>query len=298
MSPVQQTRLQQARIWQIRLFSRWLVRLSKVPGCRPVIEAARPLLHPLVGYRRPFRTLREAENAIARYSAGGHSNPDNARIHLDLAKAARPSDYAALFHMRALLPELRHIYDFGGNAGNLYYCYSKYLDFPLDLQWSVYDLPPMLAVGRQVANGRGERRLRFTGRWDEAAGADLLIASGSLHYFPKPLPEMIAGLKEMPRYVFVNRTPLVEGRTAAAVQDAGSFLVACLLYNRSDLIRGFEMAGYELVDSWRAEEMAVSVPCYPEYCVPAYSGMFLRLKSTGRTTGTHLELLNYLPIQS
>ncbi len=120
---------------------------------------------------------------------------------MSMGEVARPSDYAALFHIQPLLPSIRTVFDFGGNAGNLFYCYSRYLQLPPDLIWTVYDLPKNRIVGAQIATEKGEKRLRFTGELSEADGVDLFIASGALHYFEQPLPDMIAGLRQLPRYI-------------------------------------------------------------------------------------------------
>lgn len=289
------TTIQRIRIKQIRVCSRWLNRFSMLRPLRPVLKAARPLLHPLTGYRRPFATLADAETAVARYSRQGHANPDNARIHLELAQKPRPSDYAALFHINAALPDIRTVFDLGGNAGNLYYSYSRHLPFHHSLAWTVFDLPAMTEIGRRIAAEKSDRRLRFSHSFDSAEAADLFIASGSLHYFPQPLPELIANLKAKPKYILINRTPLTDAEPTATIQDAGAFLVACRLYNKQDLLRGFDALGYDLIDSWSAEELSVQIPCYPELSVPSYSGMFLRNRSI-RTTSTSLELGNYLPV--
>ena len=119
-------------------------------------------------------------------------------------------------------------------------------------------------------------QLRFTGDWDDASQSDVLIASGSLHYFNEPLPRMVERLAHRPSYVLINRTPLTDGTPVATVQDAGTFRVACMLYNRRDLIREFDRVGYDLVDSWRAAELSLDVPGFPEHRVPEYSGLFLR----------------------
>jgi putative methyltransferase (TIGR04325 family) len=232
----------------------------------------------MTGYSRPFTTLQEATAAIAGYEGGGHSNPGHAKVLMKATEKAGPSDYAALFFLQPIMPLIRTVFDFGGNVGNLFYCYSKYLDLPSDLTWMVYDLPENIEIGEQIASNSGERRLRFTSSLNDGDGADLFIASGALHYFEPPLPEIIAKFKNRPHYVLVNRTPLVDGRPFATVQDAGTFRVACMLYNRDDLIRGFDAAGYDMVESWRALERSVVIPCYPDQSVPAYSGMFFQLR--------------------
>jgi len=276
--------VKRARVLQIRFCSRLLRRLSAVPLVFAFIRATRELplvrevLAAMTGYHRPFPALKDAAAAISGYEGPGHCDPEHARILMGTADEASPSDYPALFYIQPLLPHLRTVFDFGGNVGNLFYCYSKYLGIPSDLTWIVYDLPENNRIGEQIAKDHGERRLRFTDRLSDGNGADLFIACGALHYFDKPLAAMIADFPKKPRYVLINRTPLVDGPALATVQDGGTHRAACVLYNRSDLIREFEAIGYEMVDSWWAVERSLIIPCYPDRSVPAYSGMFFRYK--------------------
>ena len=230
----------------------------------------------MLGYHRPFASLAEACAAVAPYANQGHVNAENMECLLQTTEAARPSDYAVMFHMRPLLPALRHVFDLGGNAGNLFYCFEKYVQFAPGFIWTVNDLPDHLRHGEILARQRGATALRFSSDWMDAAKADLLIASGSLHYFDEPLPHMVARLPHKPAHILINRTPITDGAPVAAVQDAKTFRVACMLYNRSDLIREFDRVGYDLVDSWKAAELSLHVPGFPEHSVPEYSGMFLR----------------------
>jgi putative methyltransferase (TIGR04325 family) len=224
----------------------------------------RLLIHGMVGFRRPFNTLEEASDAASLFYSEGHATRENANRHIALALKPRPSDYAALFHLRSILPGVKHVFDLGGNVGNLFYCYSDYLELPTTLTWMIYDLPAMLSMGQELARERNETRLRFTDSFYDADGADLLIASGSLHYFAKPLGAMLADLEVKPKYVLINRTPLVEGRPTATVQEAEHLLAACNLFNREELLRDFQILGYEAADSWLAEELSLQIPCYPE----------------------------------
>ncbi len=238
-----------------------------------------PLYRKAVGYRRPFASLTEAKHAIAAYAASqdqGHDSLTNVRHHLELSSEARPSDYAALFHLAPLVPQLATVFDLGGNAGNLFYCYSRYLALRPDLRWQVLDLPGNMAAGEEIARERGAKGLRFTPDWSEAGGADLLIVSGSLHYFEKPLPDMLRELRVKPAHLLLNRTPLTEGPQAAAVQVACGFRLPCMLYNREQLLKDLEALGYRLIDQWKAAELSMEIPGYPEYSIPAYSGAFLK----------------------
>jgi putative methyltransferase (TIGR04325 family) len=94
---------------------------------------------------------------------------------------------------------------------------------------------------------------------------------------------MISELRRKPRYVLINRAALVDCPGFATVDDCGGYRLACFLYNRDELIRGFEFLGYELVDSWQIAEPEhfKIVTCYPDRSVTAYSGLFLRLNEPG-----------------
>ena len=280
--------LQRLRIQQVRfcsdllvvlgrsaLASRGLTLLRQLPLTRRLLEA-------VVGYKRPFASLEQAQTALSRFGSGGHGNPDNASLHLALARKPRTSDYAALYHLRLILPDVRRVFDLGGNVGNLYYCYEKYLEFASDLVWQVYDVPEMLEIGQRLALERGDTRLRFTDSLRDGEGCDLLLASGSLHYFAKPLGDIVAEWKQKPKYILVNRTPLADGAGSVTVQDARTYRVACNIFRKADLIESFERAGYAVADSWQVEELSIRIPCYPELSVPAYTGLFLRACSEGR----------------
>jgi putative methyltransferase (TIGR04325 family) len=159
------------------------------------------------------------------------------------------------------------------------------MHLPKNCIWQVFELPPSVEQGPRLAASRGETRLCFTGKWEEAEGAELVIASGSLHYFDPPLSAMVARLKEKPAYILVNRSPLIEGPTKAGVQDHPLYGAACVLYNRREAVGGFEAAGYELVDRWEAQERSLKIAGRPESSAHFYCGFFLRLKNMHRQPG-------------
>ena len=119
--------------------------------------------------------------------------------------------------------------------------------------------------------------LHFTSNWNEAAAADLLVVSGSLHYLERPLPDILRDLATLPKYLLINRTPLTDGDPVATVQVASGFRLAAMLYNRTALLREIAQLGYELVDEWKAPELSMDIPGYPEHTIPSYSGAFFRL---------------------
>ena len=229
----------------------------------------------MLGYRRSFRTLDEAERAVRPYAKGGHENPANAALQLELNRVAKTSDYAAFYYLRDRIPYIKSIFDLGGNVGNLYYCYRDYLPLGTDVIWTVYDLPETIVRGRALATERNVCNLQFTDDLQQAEGVDLFISSGSLHYFDKSLPEFIENIKQRPKYILINRAPLTEGPEFAVVQDAGFIRVACKLYNRSKLIADFKRLGYGVLGEWQAAELGVPVLDRPSSTVRAYTGLWL-----------------------
>ncbi len=272
------------RVKQIRFTARLLRAIEAQRGGNRLMRRVAtwpitaPILNAMLGYHRVFNSLSEAVAAAWPYAEGGFEHPEYANRQMSLAEAPRPSDYAALFHMRGLILDRAKIFDLGGSTGNLFYLYDRYLDLPPDCTWLVFDLPVWVESGQTLATNRGENRLRFTRKWEDAAGAELLIASGSLHYFATPLSEMVAGLPEKPSYILINRTPLIDGPAKATVQDGGNRRVACVLYNRREFVTAFEAIGYEVVDSWKAWELSLKHVGKPASSAHPYSGYFLRLK--------------------
>jgi putative methyltransferase (TIGR04325 family) len=232
----------------------------------------------LLGYRRSFGTLDEVMRAVKPYARGGHENPANVALHLELNRMARPSDYAAFYYLRDPLLCVKKIFDLGGNVGNLYYCYRDYLPLRKDVVWTVFDLPETISRGRTLASSRNVPNLQFTDDLQQASGADLFIASGSLQYFDRSLPELLESIGQRPRYILINRTPLIDGPDFAVVQDAGHIRVGCKLYNRSKLIAQFERLGYGVLGEWQAPELRLSVLDRPSSSVAAYAGLWLEYR--------------------
>jgi putative methyltransferase (TIGR04325 family) len=237
-----------------------------------------PILNAILGYHRVFDNFPEAVAAARPYAERGHEHPLGANKHMSLSEVPRPSDYAALFHIQNLITSCSRVFDLGGNVGNLFYCYNRYLNFSKDLVWQVYELPEMIELGQQIAMTRGGKQLQFTRNWSDASGADLLLASGSLHYFDPPVYHMLAKLPHKPLHILINRSPLIDGPTRATVQDGVNCRVGCILYNREQLIAAFEAIGYELIDRWQAAELSLIIVGKPEFSAVPYSGYYFRLR--------------------
>jgi putative methyltransferase (TIGR04325 family) len=274
-----------ARLAQIRKTASLILVLTRVRPVSRLITLARrwppvrAFFHCLVGYRHAFPSLAEANESASRFIAAGHDSVGNARLHINLARLPRPSDYPVLFHLGKQLEGPARLFDLGGNVGNLFYCYQDYLSFSPDLRWIVHDVPEMLEIGRSLASERMEHRLSFTDRMEDLRQADILLASGSLHYLESDLPELLRGFTERPRHLLINRTPLTDREPVVTVQDATVYLCACRQIPRKALIRGLEELGYQLIDSWSVPELSLPIPFYPESSIDEYSGLYLTLKA-------------------
>lgn len=275
------------RLKQITWTTRWVRRVSRFKTGQRLLRSFQTLpvtgaiYRAAVAYNRPFASLEEAHRAVLPYANMGHEHPLTAAEHLKFKKHNRTSDYAALFHITNILPEVHEVFDLGGCVGNLFYAYSEDIGGLSQVTWRVLDLPTHIEQGEALAKERGISQLKFTRDWSDAEGADLLIASGSLHYLETPLPKMLGELRKKPAYLLINRTPLTEGVPVAAIQDKVDYRVACMLYNRGELIRDLKQLGYVVVDEWRAPELSMEIPGYPEHRIGAYSGIFLRHEDKG-----------------
>jgi putative methyltransferase (TIGR04325 family) len=99
-------------------------------------------------------------------------------------------------------------------------------------------------------------------------GCDVLIASGSLHYFEQPQAEMLATLEVRPRHLLINRTPCTREDAGATedlitVQDNDSYMVPSKVHNVRKLVRSLEAAGHTLRASWPVYERHLWIRCIP-----------------------------------
>jgi putative methyltransferase (TIGR04325 family) len=276
--------LSRLRIFQIRAFASLLTSLgNRAFGRRLIIRirsnrVSQVMLNACLGFRRAFPSFAAAQACASKYIQSGHEHPDELRFHTSIADTVRESDYPVLFYLAPLVSGLRNVFDLGGNVGNLFYAYRSKLDFPATLTWTVYDLPMKKPLGEELAAERAESRIRFATKLEEVSGCDVLIASGSLHYFEQPLHEIIRTLPSPPKHVFANRMPCSSGPDVITVQDNRSYLVPCKLHSRTTLVNGMLTLGYELQCEWPIHERRLVVPTHPDLSSRNYSGFYFQKK--------------------
>jgi len=193
-----------------------------------------PILNALLGYLRVFDDLPQAVAAAEPYSAGGHLCSLIGTLHfVALGIPAAQRLCGSLSYARSnrwLVQDFRSWWKCGQSVLLL----QAVLNLTPQLVWQVYDLPMWTEEGRRLAAERGEKQLQFTRNWEDASGVDLLLVSGSLHFFDPPVYHMVAELPEKPAHILINRSPLIDGPTKATVQDGNNHRTARILYNRGN----------------------------------------------------------------
>ena len=244
------------------------------------------ILRQLGRHHGVFDSFKDAWAAAAEDRHAGHDHPDSVRYSIELASSLRPSDYAALYWLLRLSPS-SSILDYGGSVGNLFYNYCPFLSDHASLTWIVNDLPSVIAEGRRLAVERGvAHQLSFTETLQDAPETEILLASGAIHYWEHEIEEFFAQLRGRPEHVIVNRTPLHESaRAFITIQRNENYAVPCIVRNAGEFIASFERLGYVLVNRWRALELAINMPLFPEKAVPWYSGFYFRLERRSRAVG-------------
>jgi putative methyltransferase (TIGR04325 family) len=170
------------------------------------------------GHQRMFRGLyRDFTSAAAAAPPGrqvGYDGDATATRHAHERRFIFPSDYPVLFWLDRLLPGTRLLFDVGGDVGNRYLAFRKYLTYPESFTWLVNDISAVVALGRTIAEQKAAAHLAFTMDFARLGEAEILLASGVLqvledwngflHRAPRP-----------PRHLLVNRTPVGEPETGA-----------------------------------------------------------------------------------
>jgi putative methyltransferase (TIGR04325 family) len=224
-----------------------------------------------------YGSFEEAKRAIPKNRLVGYDQPEMAAMYRERTLRVYPADYPVLYWLSKFMPGTRRLLDFGGHVGLQYYSYQRYLQYPEGLKWTICDVPEVIKAGRELAAERGATGLTFTQSFDEAEGADVLLTSGSLQFLEGDfLPNALAKIKRRPPHFLVNRTPVHPSKQYVTLHDNGPACHAYTVFDRGRFLSTARSLGYELVDEWEVAELHFSIPCYPDYDVPAYSGFYFR----------------------
>ena len=215
-------------------------------------------------------------SALAAAPAGrdlSYDNEASAQRVIDEFLRISPYDYPVMFWLGRIVPNLSTVFDWGGNVGLKYFAYRRYLDFAEDLRWIVCDVPAVVAAGQAVARREGATALEFTTSLDGLASADLLFASGAVHFIERPF-ELLRSAPSLPRHLLFSKVPVYASPSAVTLQNMGTAVCPYHLFNRDEFVRNTESLGYRLVDEWKAPDLSCRIPFFPERSVDAYSGFY------------------------
>lgn len=230
-------------------------------------------------FRGVYATFDEAIKAAPKTRPVGYDNPESAKMFVENYRIINPCDYPVLFWLKDVLEGASSLFDLGGNVGISFYSYQRYLNYPSDLSWIVYEVPEVAEQGRQIAKKERAKGLLFTTNLESADGADILLTAGALQFVEQPLSEILAKLREKPTHLIVNKTPMRAGEQFVTLQALGTAFCPYYIFNRTAFISSICANGYELIDSWDNAEVSCQIPLYPEHSVPAYSGLYFRRAS-------------------
>jgi putative methyltransferase (TIGR04325 family) len=125
----------------------------------------------------------------------------------------------------------------------------------------------------------GGRGLGFTTSLEQYSRDQVLLISGAFHYWEKSIAEFVNQFPELPDHIVINRTPVRDqGPAFFTVQDNGSYAVPCIVRSLNEIVSEFSASGYALIDRWKAPELRMRMPLFPDLNVPYYSGFYFSTK--------------------
>jgi putative methyltransferase (TIGR04325 family) len=262
--------------------------VAELPGMRLL---ARPLYRHLFAgnvlpgnaYGGVFASFDEARAGAPASLPTTFDQPQSGELYADRLDHVQIVDYPVLFWLSQLFAaDCRQLFDLGGNVGTSYFGFQRHLPYPDDLRWLVHDVPAVVAAGRALAEREdGSGKLRFTDAPGDADGWDVVLCSGVLQFLDYSLPELLRPLREPPRDVLVNVTPLHPERSFVTLQRVTRRRVgiANCPYRVSALgafVDEFAAAGYRVVDHWSTTERHMRIPFEPDHSIDRYHGFCFR----------------------
>lgn len=227
-------------------------------------------------FRGVFPSFGEAVASAPQTRPLGYDNPQAAALW-----AERPifaEDYAVLFWLKSLAQPGFRMFDYGGHTGAVYDAFARVLQLPDGFDWNIYDVPAVVEEGRKISLVRHRPHVRFTTEFGDAAGVDVLLASGSLQYVDIPFHERLVALERRPMHIIVNQLPLHDELEFVTLQSIGTAFCPYRVFHRRRFVDSLESIGYETVDSWSNRCKKCRIPTYPQHAVEHYSGAYFRLR--------------------
>lgn len=246
-------------------------------GRRPTF---RKIYERFSGAARFHVSMDAARDAIRRHrpETRGHFEHELIDSNFLLSGRIRMSDYPVLYWMRDIAAQEKlRIFDFGGGVGQTYLNYSQRLSADKLLSWIVQDLPEVVVrTDGKYLPDEDPAKLSFTTRLSDASGSNLFLAAGALHYWERPIADLLEELGSRPEHFIVNRSPMTTSQPPfCTVQEGGYWAVACMVRNLEELTAEMKAEGYSLIDTWVDLEKSLTFPWLPAFSC-SYHGAYFR----------------------
>lgn len=220
-----------------------------------------------------YASYAEALTAVPATRLAGWDNSDSASLWVDKIDPVVLSTYPLFFWLRQLLTDSSKVIDIGGSIGLTYYGYRRFASMPAGVRWTVVEVPAIAQQGTQIAQRRGESQLHFVSSPAQSGAGDVLIAAGALQYMEHGVPGLLESLPGKPRYVLLNKVPLVAYADCWTLQNYGPAVCPYHLFNDERFLQYFTDRGYQLRDRWSVEDLSCLIPFHPELFVRRFSGL-------------------------
>jgi len=248
--------------------------IAKIPGLR--FWVARWIFlgpnHNTHRFWGVFPTYAEAKAHVpARYNQG-FDEPD---ISDKFDETIPERDREVVRILSGLVPQVKTLFDLGGNIGWCFYQYRSQIPYPKGFRWTVCDVPHVNAAGKRIAEKRGETQLAFTDHQEDANGADVYLTAGALQYFDHSFADVLVKLKDKPKHLLVNRVPLTEGSPFFTLQHMGYSVVPYQIANLDSFVASIEALGYDLVEKWENDRFC-EIILRPDRYVRHYYGFYFK----------------------
>jgi putative methyltransferase (TIGR04325 family) len=220
-----------------------------------------------------YSTFAEAIAAAPPGKPIGFDHEGPAQMFRNLMTRLDTKDYAVLHWLERGLPPGGRVFDFGGHVGVKFYAYRTIGAIPSPIDWTVYDVPAVTRAGRDLALEHKATELHFTDNFEDASGADVFLALGSLQFVEAPLDDWLRRLAVLPRTVIVSSTPMVAGPRYVTLQNAGTNFCPYLIEDERAVLGGMERLGYVLRHRWQNLEKSCLILDQPERSVEGYTSL-------------------------
>jgi putative methyltransferase (TIGR04325 family) len=244
------------------------------PGVSDVFRHHWKFLSRAGACRGLYSSYTEAERACAAFKHAGYNEGlFNGPQIIGEPTNMRKRDYPILLWLASCLKEDTQILNLGGNAGAEYFTYRQFLDFPPGLRWLVWELPSSVKFGKHLADVCSAPGLTFTTQLEDGSDADIVLVCGASQYFEQDLATCLTRLRKRPPRLFINRTPLYEGKTFFTIQSTFGSVVPYRIQNRQELADSLTDIGYHIVDCW-FEDREIVIPFHPTHTVQRFYGFY------------------------